>query len=100
MGRIIAKDGQTLLDLGLKFGGGVEWAFALALANGLSLTDVPGEGRELDWPGFGDGDPGGVVANYRACGTDPATAPDATAVCDCPYGGIGLMGVEVDFIVS
>ena len=98
--RIIAKDGQTLLDLGLRYGGSVEWAFALALTNGMSLTDVPEDGMELDWPGFGAEETGGIVAHYRARGTEPATAPDAMALEACPYGGVGLMGVEVDFIVS
>lgn len=95
-----AKDRQTLLDIALQSGGHVETVLALAEANGLSVTDRLEEGRELRVPEpIAAGDTR-TVRLYRAHGIEPATEASAEDMMACPYGGIGFMGVEIDFEVS
>lgn len=95
-----AKDRQTLLDIALISGGHVETALTLAEANGLSLTARLEDGLELTVP---EPVPGGDVRTvrlYHARGIDPATEASEEDMTACPYGGIGFMGIEIDFEVS
>lgn len=102
--RIEVKERQTLLDIALATAGTVEAAIEIAEANGLSLTDELGDGRELEVPDRVA--PGGntadarVVRRYGAQGVEPATEASAEERAACAYGGIGFMGVEIDFEVS
>lgn len=98
--KVTVKAGQTLLDLALQCGGHIETAMALASANSLSLTDTLEDGLVLTVPEpLHDGDPR-TVSLYKAYGVEPATEPDDADMAACPYGGIGFMGVEIDFEVS
>lgn len=95
-----AKDRQTLLDVALQMGGHVETVLAIAAANGLSVTERLEEGQELTVPepmAEGDARTAGL---YRAHGIEPATEASEEDMCACPYGGIGFMGVEIDFEVG
>lgn len=95
-----AKDRQTLLDIALQSGGHVETVLALAAANGLSVTDRLEEGRELTIPEPAEEGDARTVRLYRAHGIEPATEASAEDMSACPYGGIGFMGIEIDFEVS
>lgn len=95
-----AKERQTMLDMALQSGGHVERVLALAAANGLSVTDRLEDGQELTVPEpVEDGD-ARTVRLYRAHGVEPATEASADDMTACPYGGIGFMGIEIDFEVS
>lgn len=47
MNTIQVKSGQSLLDMSVEHSGGMEGAFRLAAANGMSLTDDPVVGDKL-----------------------------------------------------
>ena len=96
--KILAKDRQTMLDIALVATGSVESALALAEANGLSLTDCLSDGLELELHGADSGNRVSVI--YNAQGIEPATEAGVEDLAACPYGGIGLMAVDVDFEVS
>lgn len=95
-----AKERQTLLDVALQSGGHVETALALAEANGLSVTDRLEDGQELTVPEPLEAGDARTVRLYRALGVEPATEASADDMAACPYGGIGFMGIEIDFFVS
>lgn len=95
-----AKDRQTLLDIALQCGGHVETVLALAAANGLSVTDRLEDGQVLNVPEpIADGD-ARTVRLYRAHVIEPATEASTEEITACPYGGIGFMGIEIDFEAS
>lgn len=95
-----AKERQTLLDVALQTGGRTETALALAAANGLSVTDRLEEGQELTVPEPAEGGDARTARLYRALGIEPVTEASSEDMRACPYGGIGLMGIEIDFEVS
>ena len=41
-----------------------------------------------------------VLAKYEARGIRPATELSSEEVEAAPYGGIGYMGIEIDFVVK
>ena len=92
------KERQTMLDMALQSGGHVETALMLSVVNGLSITDRLEDGQELTMPEPVDGD-ARIVRLYRAHGVEPATEASADDMSACPYGGIGFMGIEIDFEV-
>ena len=95
-----AKERQSMLDMARQCGGHVETALALAVANELSVTDRLEDGQELTVPEPVDVGNARVVRLYRAHGVEPATEVSAEDMQCCPCGGIGYMGVEIDFEVS
>lgn len=95
-----AKERQSMLDMALQCGGHVETALALAVANELSVTDRLEDGQELTVPEPVDVGNARVVRLYRAHGVEPATEVNAEDMQCCPCGGIGHMGLEIDFEVS
>lgn len=95
-----AKERQSMLDMALQCGGHVETALALAVANELSVTDRLEDGQELTVPEPVDVGNARVVRLYRAHGVEPATEVSVEDMQCCPCGGIGYMGVEIDFEVS
>lgn len=95
-----AKERQSMLDMALQCGGHVETALALAVANELSVTDRLEDGQELTVPEPVDVGNARVVRLYRAHGVERATEVSAEDMQCCPCGGIGYMGVEIDFEVS
>lgn len=94
------KERQTLLDIALQTGGHIETMFALAEANGMSITDRLEDGRVLTVPEPVERGDTRTVELYKAHKVEPATEVSAEEMSWCPYGGIGLMGIDIDFIVS
>ena len=94
------KEGQTLLDIALQTGGHIETVFALAEANGMSITDRLEDGCVLTVPEPIAGGVHRTVELYKAHKVEPATELSPDDMSACPYGGIGFMGIEIDFIVS
>ena len=89
---------QSLLDIAIQHTGAVENTFALAVANGLSLTDDLPAGAEIKIPDSANKD--SDVLNYY---TSKRLQP-ATAVIMLPeeerLEGIGYWAISVDFKVS
>lgn len=95
---MIAKQGQCFFDLVIQGTGNIENAFAMALLNGLSMTDYLAIGQEV-LPGPVTNK--SVVAlfgpkNYPATCEPFPTAGELSPV----LGGIGYMIIEETFIVS
>lgn len=79
--------------------GATEAAYSLAERNGIALTDdlVPGEHITFTPKDMVNKRMAASMKAYRA---DPATAISESDIALVPWGGIGLMGIEIDFIVS
>lgn len=87
---------QSMLDVALQTTGSVEAIFDLSEQNdvpvsdevvGLSLQAVPPINNI-------------VVKRYAAHEVTPATDITPQDLKTVPYGGIELMGIEIDFIIS
>jgi hypothetical protein len=88
---------QSLLDIALQTGGGIEIVFPLAVKNGIGITDEIPAGTLLETAGVSNA----LAANhYEASRICPATDITAEDVERCPYGGINYMGIEIDYTVS
>lgn len=89
---------QSLLDLAVQHTGAVESVFAIAVANGLSLTDDLPAGAEIQLPDNVNKD-SDVLNYYSAKRLQPATAvilpPEAERL-----EGIGYWVIQTDFKVS
>lgn len=94
------KERQTLLDVALQTGGHIETVIALAEANGMSITDRLEDGRILTIPEPVESGDTRTVELYKAHKVEPATEVSPDDMSACPYGGIGFMSIEIDFIVS
>lgn len=94
---------QTLFDLALLIYGRAELAFDLALANDISLSDVPGGGVDLRAP-VPEGDDAPAVADfYFLNAVFPATAPDDSALSELSPEGISFWAISAPapvFVVS
>lgn len=90
---------QSLLDMALQECGSFKAAYALAERNGLAITDDLKAGTEIEY-GPEDIAKKQIVAGLAAQGAKPATAISAQDAALVPWGGIGLMGIEIDFVVS
>lgn len=99
MRNITVHNGQSLADIAVQECGAFEAVFSLATRNGLSVTDSLSTGRLLVY-GQEDIVKKQVVAMLAAGKVRPATEVTAEEMAAVPYGGIGFMGIEVDFIVS
>ena len=93
------RNNQTLLDVAVQECGNVESAFEIAERNDLALTDELQTGQTLDIPVTTPSSET-VAQDLAAEGVKPATAPSPEDIEMAPYGGIGYMGIEVDFVVS
>lgn len=97
--RIIVHNRQSLPDMALQECGTFEAAFALAERNSLALTEELTAGQELEIaPEHVIGKQ--VVVSLATQGVKPATAITEQDAALVPWGGIGFMGIEFDFIVS
>ena len=89
---------QSLLDIAIQHTGAVESVFAIAVANGLSLTDDLLAGTEIKLPDSVNKD-SDVLNYYTAKRLQPATAvillPEAERL-----EGIGYWVIQIDFKVS
>lgn len=88
---------QSLLDLAIQHTGTAENAFALALANGLSLTDDLTAGESLQLTAYGIQQNKEVLNYYQSKNIQPATA--ITAAVEQPHG-ISYWAIGIDFIVQ
>ena len=90
---------QSLLDMAVQECGSFEAAFALCERNGIALTDTLTAGSELKIAPENI-DRKRIVSALAAQDVKPATAISAEDAALVPWGGIGFMGIEIDFIVS
>lgn len=95
----VTKNGQNLLDIALQATGDASSALALAIANGLCLTDDLEVEQTIEVPADIDGD-ANVRAFYRERNIHPATGVTKTDESTSPFEGIEYWGIEIDFIVS
>ena len=79
------RNNQTLLDIAVQ-------------ECGLALTDELNTGQKLDIVMTTTREES-VVQELAADRIKPATAPSAEETEMVPYGGIGFMGIEIDFVV-
>lgn len=89
---------QSILDLAVQHTGAIENTFAIAVANGLSLTDDLPAGAEIKIPDSANKD-SDVLNYYTAKRLQPATAvimlPEEERL-----EGIGYWVIQTDFKVS
>lgn len=91
--RIIAKQGQTLLDLAIQHTGSIEGAILLAQQLGISITADIAIGTQFDEIPVTDK----TVYKYF---TDNKLEPASGVNSNSRLGGISLMGINIDFVVS
>ena len=93
------KAGQSIFDIALQATGNADYALPIALSNGLCLTEQLTPGIILEIPSdiYPERE---VLQVYREKNILPATATTAQQEAINPFGGIGYMGIEIDFIVS
>ena len=89
MNKVKPLDRQSLIDVALQTSGGVEGALGMSIKN-----DIPVSGETAPVVDKL------VLGRYEARGIRPATDISAEDLACVPYGGIGFMGIEIDFIVS
>lgn len=97
MTTVIVVSGQSLLDIAVQAAGSVEAAFEIAAANGLSVTDELTAGMSLAIPTVHNQ---AVADRFRVAGLIPKSGLRPEDIEAAPFGGIGYMGIEIDFIIS
>ncbi len=90
-------DRQSLIDIALQTSGGTEAALALAIKHDVAISEPLARDAELDTVDPVDRE---VLSRYEARNVRPATEISPADLEAIPYGGIGFMGIEIDFIVS
>lgn len=96
--RITIHNRQSLLDVAIAACGAFEAAFDLARRNGLSLTDELTPGQTLEY--LPEEIRQRQIVDYLATQrVIPATATTAEDALTAPWGGIGFMGIEIDFLI-
>lgn len=90
-------DRQSLLDIAIQTSGSVEAAFELAAKNDIAISEELARDAELETVAVVDKI---VLSRYEARNIRPATEVSPEDMQRVPYGGIGFMGIEIDFIVS
>lgn len=95
--KVIVLHNQSLFDIALQHTGSLENAFALALANGLSLTDDLAVGNWLMADSQELKVNKDILNYYTAKNIQPATA--ITAAVERPRG-ISYWAIGIDFIVQ
>lgn len=95
----ITRSGQNLLDIAIQTTGDASTALALALTNGLCLTDDLAVDFVINVPDD-IGTDENIKSYYSARGYKPATGVTKTDETMAPFEGIEYWGIEYDFIVS
>ncbi len=95
MASIKVSEGQSLFDVAIQSCGSAEAAFALAVENGLSISDELAAGQEIHYSTIVNRDIAGYFADK---GLKPATA--LTADDSNNLEGIGYWSIGADFIIS
>ena len=96
--QVIVLNKQSLLDLAVQEFGSLESVLALAIKNDVPVTVELSAGQTLQYDAAKTEKK--VVEYLQAQRAKPATDLSAADMEAAPYGGIGIMGVEIDFIVS
>ena len=81
----------------LQTSGSVEGALGMSIKNDIPVSGELAPDVELETAPVVDKL---VLGRYEARGVRPATDISAEDLACVPYGGIGFMGIEIDFIVS
>jgi hypothetical protein len=95
MRTIVVKDRQTLFDIAVQAMGDADAAYELARLNDISVTEELESGQQLLMPDEATDE--STVGEFKTKKWCPATADQEQDVIP---GGIGFMGIEIDFIVS
>lgn len=93
--KVTTQEGQNLMDLAIQHLGDQSGVFDLAMKNDVSMTDPVAPGTKLDLPDVIDNQVTGYFAEKQLF---PATNNAESEILT--VGGIGYMGIEIDFIVS
>lgn len=96
MATIVPADRQSLLDIAVQTSGSVEAAFDIAAANDVSVSESLSAGVQIETVPAADRT---VLQRYTARQIRPATELSDEEIEAAPYGGIGYMGIEIDFLV-
>lgn len=96
---ILGYDRASMLDLAILAGGSLDCVFALCELNGVSLTDYVEVGQGYSLRGIEDVDKETTI-RIRNERIKPATHTDARQLSEVTCGGIGFMGIDIDFEVS
>lgn len=89
---------QSLPDIALQECGTFEAVWELSERNDVALTDVLAPGDGIDYLPELIAAPQ-VVDRLAARRIRPATATTVEDAATAPWGGIGYMGIEIDFLV-
>lgn len=90
---------QSLLDLSIQVYGSINEVLVLAVANGISVTDVLEPNTKIEVPDIEVSDPT-TQAYYARRNLRPATALDTQSLMDTTPCGIGEMIIGTNFIVG
>lgn len=89
----------SILDLAILSGGNLDCAMSVCDKNDVCITDDMEIGREYREELL-DSKNGRMRRIIDIEGIKPATSLSMVEMAACPYGGLGFMGVEIDFEVS
>jgi len=92
------KNRQSLLDIGMEECGAFEAAYTMSEQNDIGISSDLEVGQLIEYTA--ETPRKYLKENLEAKGVKPATAVSDIDEATVPYGGIGLMGIEYDFIVS
>ncbi len=95
--KVKVLDRQSLIDIALQTSGGMEAALSLAIKHDIAISEPLAPDAELETVAVTDRL---VLNRYEARRVRPATEISPADLEAVPYGGIGFMGIEIDFIVS
>lgn len=91
---VVVRSGQTLLDLAIQTKGDAGTALALAVANGMNLTDDLTTDQQIEVPDVIEGDEN-IHTYYTVRGYYPASAVTTSSL-----EGIDFWGIEYNFVVQ
>ena len=88
-------EGQSLYDVAIVSYGNASMAMAIANYNGLSVTATLVAGQQIELPDAAKNVQ--VMQVYKNTGAIPATSTQKGTIM---YGGIGYMGLGINFKIS
>ena len=97
---IVVLHHQSLLDIAVQHTGTVESVFAIAVANGLSLTDDLESGEALNLEPTTINQNKDILNYYQSKKLQPATGVSHTGGSSLQLQGIGYWVIQTDFKVS
>lgn len=97
MNKVKPLNRQSLIDIALQTSGGMEGVLGLSVKNDIPVSGKLTPDVELETAPAADKL---ILERYKAQVIRPATDISAEDLMCAPYGGIGLMGIEIDFMVN